>query len=416
MSQFKKTRIVYVNHTGLVSGAERVLVSMLRGLDRARYEPYVLCPADGELPRLIEAEGAQYLPVPALHARFTWRPDRMLRDAVSLWEAIIAVRKTVRNLDPDFVHANTLRAGIVATLATIGTGRTVIWHVHDILPRHPASTAIRLLSYLSPRTRIIAVSHSAARAFCGTLAFNSRVQTIYNGTDLSRFPLKRPGGSFFRREAGIPDEAFLVCAVGQICERKGLRELVAAFARIYADAPRMHLAIVGRVVFSHEEQYRVSLLETVVASGMAARIHFTGERDDVSAVLQAADLLVLNSLEEPFGLVLIEAMSSGTPVLATRVGGIPEIVRDSENGWLVERGDTAGLASKLLGLSQNGDALGQVAQVAHDVTCPQFSLEQFQNKLHGFYAELTLQPDPLWTARNQTILRGYSGNQGDSHA
>jgi L-malate glycosyltransferase len=109
----------------------------------------------------------------------------------------------------------------------------------------------------------------------------------------------------------------------------------------------------------------------------------------VSALLQAADLLVLNSREEPFGLVLIEAMSSGTPVLATRVGGIPEIVRDDENGWLVEEGDTAGLASKLAELSLSKVKLEQAAQRARELTCPQFSLERFRSQLQVFYAELT---------------------------
>jgi L-malate glycosyltransferase len=101
-------------------------------------------------------------------------------------------------------------------------------------------------------------------------------------------------------------------------------------------------------------------------------------------------LLVLNSREEPFGLVLVEAMSSGTPVLATRVGGIPEIVRDSENGWLVDRSDTAALARKLLELSQNTTLLESTAQHAREVTCPEFSVERFHGKLHGFYAELML--------------------------
>ena len=87
--------------------------------------------------------------------------------------------------------------------------------------------------------------------------------------------------------------------------------------------------------------------------GIENRVHFTGELCDVSGVLQASDLLVLNSRDEPFGLVLIEAMACGTPVLATRVGGIPEIVTDSENGWLIESGDPAALASTLLELSRN---------------------------------------------------------------
>jgi glycosyltransferase involved in cell wall biosynthesis len=416
MIHYRKTRIVYINHTGHVSGAERVLLYMVRGLDRAKYEPYVLCPAESDLSRLLEAEGVLCLPAAPVQARFTRRPDLLMRYAASLWSAMAAMRKTILAIDPDVVHANTLRAGIVATLATIGTHLTVIWHIHDILPRHPLSTAIRILACLSGRTRMIAVSEATAKSFCGALPLSRKVRTIHNGIDLSRFPLKQKGSSSFRQEAGIPDDAFVVCAVGQICARKGLRELLDAFSMICTRAPEMYVAFVGKTVFQHEEQYRESLLAKTVSDAMGDRVRFTGEREDIPVVLQSADLLVLNSLEEPFGLVLVEAMSSGTPVLAARVGGIPEIVKDSENGWLVERGDTAILAAKLLELSQNRDWLARVAQLAQHETCPQFSLERFQNKLHAYYAELEARPDAQWGGRKQLVLARRGNKQGDLHA
>jgi len=408
MIQPRLTRILYVNHTGLVSGGERVLLTMLQVLDGTRYEPHVLCPGDAELSRMVAALDVPCIVLPPLQARITWRPGRLLRYAASLWRGILATRQAVLKLEPDLIHANSLRAGVVATIATIGTDRKVIWHVHDILPKHPVSTAIRLLAYMSKRTYLLAVSHSAARAFCRRLPFKNRVQTVYNGIDLNRFPLKAPGGSTFRREVGIAEDAFLVCAVGQICARKGLIELVNAFSKVCGQAPGMHLAIVGRVVFAHEEDNCRLLVRTVASAGLTDRVHFTGERSDVASVLQASDLLVLNSVEEPFGLVLVESMSSGTPVLATRVGGIPEIVRDSENGWLVEKGDIAALASKLLELSQNVDMLRH----ARNVTSPQFSLERFQGNLSRFYTELA-QPDSSWSRRSITEIASYERPQGD---
>ncbi len=363
-------------------------MNMVRGLDRGRYEPFVICPAEGNLSALIRAEDVECVAVPPVVARFTRRPDRLWKAIGSLIKGVCAVRHRLSWLDPEMVHANTLRAGIIASLASLGTCRTVIWHVHDILPRHPLSAGIRFFAWLSRRTQIIAVSHATAKAFCGPLPFENRVHTIHNGTNLSQFPLKQPGKIEFRKKMRIPEEAFLVCAVGQICARKGLLELLDAFERASESAPQMHLAIAGKVVFVHEERYFESLLRAVASPGISDRVHFTGEVSDVSGLLQAADLLVLNSRQEPFGLVLVEAMSSGTPVLATRVGGIPEIVKDSENGWLVEKGDTAGLSRKLLELSQNRSLLERIAQAAHYETCPQFSLERFQSRLHSLYAEL----------------------------
>jgi D-inositol-3-phosphate glycosyltransferase len=238
---------------------------------------------------------------------------------------------------------------------------------------------------------------------------------IHNGTDLSNFPLKHRGESPLKEELGLSKQTFLICAVGQICSRKGLRELLEAFSQIYDDTPQAHLAIVGKPVFSHEEMYRDELIAMTIAAGTNDRVHFTGERNDISTVLQSADLLVLNSFEEPFGLVLVEAMSSGTPVLATRTGGIPEIVTDSETGWLIEKGDTASLASMLLQLSKDTDSLARVARVAHDVVCPQFSLKRFISKLHTFYAGLTKLPGTEWDVQAPLLLPELDNAQGDQH-
>jgi L-malate glycosyltransferase len=403
VSRSTKTRIVYFNHTGLVSGAECILVNMLKVLDRSRYEACVLCPSHGDLADRVREEGLPCSEVPRIHARFSRRPGMLCRSIASLMLVIVQMRERILRSDPDIIHANSPRAGIVATLATIGTGRTVIWHVHDILPDRFVSTAIRLIAFLSRRTQVIGVSNATTIAFCGKLPFKQRARTIYNGTDLDKFPLKQPGSSAFRRSVGIPQNAFLICALGQICERKGLLELLEAFEQIYSAAPTARLAIVGKAVFAHEEQYRRALIKKAETSGIGDRVYFTGQRD-VSAVLQAADLLVLNSHHEPFGLVLVEAMSSGTPVLATRVDGIPEIVTDAENGWLVESGDTHRLAARLLELSRDPIALNKVAEVAHRETCPRFSLARFKGELHSFYAQLTSVPDAQWKVRNQPAL------------
>jgi L-malate glycosyltransferase len=408
---FRRRRIAYVNHTGRVSGAEKVLLHMLRGMDRTAYESVVLCPAEGDLQRMVAAEGVPHVAIAELQARFTWRPDRLLRYLVSFVRVLGDLRGEIERLNPGIVHANTLRAGIATTVATIGTGRIVIWHVHDILPAHPISSIIRGLAYASSRTRVIAVSHATAAAFCGRLRFKERLRVIHNGTDLSRFPCKQRGASsLLKRELGLSDKSFLVCAVGQICARKGLLELLDAFAGIYRDAPDMHLAIVGRAVFSHEEQYRDALLERVRSAGLGDRVHFTGERRDITSVLQSANLLVLNSLQEPFGLVLVEAMSCGTPVLAARVGGIPEIVTDSVSGWLIEKGDTRRLGIKLLQLSQQPEVMERVATTAHDTVCPRFSLEQFLAKLDAFYADLPFRPD---TQRGTQVSVSVHHEEGD---
>jgi glycosyltransferase involved in cell wall biosynthesis len=381
-------RVAYVSHTGAVSGAEIVLMNIVRGLDRALYEPVAFCPLEGDLARRLEAEGVPCEALPEVQARFTWRPDRLWNAAVSITRATLALRRVLAQAKPDIVHANGVRAGIVASAASVASGRKVVWHVHDDLPRHFLSSLIRIAALLLRPARIVAVSNATAKAFRGPFAFKGTLCTIYNGVDLRRFPLKKANRMPMREALGESPGSFLICAVGQICARKGLLELIRAFGMARAQAPHMHLVIAGSVVFEHENEYLELLRQAAAAPEVAGRVHFAGPLKNVPELLQAADLLVLNSHEEPFGLVLIEAMSSGTPVLATRVGGIPEIVKDGDNGWLVDKADTAGLARKLLELAGNRKLLQKVARQAHDLTCPQFSLEIFLARLEDCYADL----------------------------
>jgi len=241
------------------------------------------------------------------------------------------------------------------------------------------------------------------------------MKTVYNGVELNKFPCKENEQSPFRKKLHIPEDDFLFCAIGQICARKGLLELIEAFRQVRAAAPWVHLAIVGSVVFQHEQNYGNSLYATARVPELAGSVHFTGEMKDVYPALEAANLLVLNSRDEPFGLVIVEAMSTGTPVLATRVGGVPEIVTDGEDGWLVDPGDTHVLAAKLLELCRNRPALAKVAQKAQRTTCPQFSMARFQSRLNRLYEEIGPKSDLRWNACNQPANTQNLKSQGDSY-
>lgn len=388
----RKSRILYVNHTGYVSGAERVLINTLRTLDQQRYEPIVTCPSYGGLAEEVDGLGVKVIPLPRIQARFAWRPDKLLLSASTIVDAVRNLRETIRTAGPHLIHANSVRGGIVATLAAAGTRIPVIWHVHDTLPRHPMSTAVRMLAFCARHTQIVAVSNATGRRFRGHFPIARKIRVIYNGIKLDQFAGATSSRRVYREKLGLSDEDFLICAIGQICERKGLLGLVDAVRRSLVEVPNIHLAIVGRVIFQHEAGYLDNLLDAVRAWGIEHRVHFYGEVRDVSGVLHSSDLMVLNSRDEPFGLVVVEAMASGTPVLATRVGGVPEIIEETSNGWLVEPGDCSELATRLVELSQNRNELRRVAGRALHITCPKFSLDRYKGELESLYVALESGP------------------------
>src|SRR4051812_901677 len=184
-------KVLFYNHTGLVSGAERVMLMILNGIDRRRYEPVVLCPAASRMMELADQSNVRTRKAPELHARFTWRLDRVTQYLLSFCKVIRDTRRVVVEESPAFIHANSIRAGLVMSAATLGLDVPVIWHAHDILPRHPLSTAVRIFAALTPRNHILAVSRAVATRFRGLILrpFEGRVPitVIHNSVDLERF-------------------------------------------------------------------------------------------------------------------------------------------------------------------------------------------------------------------------------------
>ena len=182
-------KIVSYNHTGKVSGAERLLLNALTRLDGVEFERIMVCPADGPLAGLAAEAGMPVNTVPNLEGRFTWRPGALLRYGKSFLEVIKDFREKIIELNPDLIHANSIRAGLVATGATLGLKMKVVWHLHDLLPRHPLSSAIRVVAALSKRSRMIAVSQAVRKNFGGQLSLflNNRITVILNAIDLKSF-------------------------------------------------------------------------------------------------------------------------------------------------------------------------------------------------------------------------------------
>ena len=148
--------------------------------------------------------------------------------------------------------------------------------MHDNLPRHFLSTLIRVAALLLRPARIVAVSHSTAKAFCGPISFQG-IATIHNGADLQRFPMKSANAADHapaRDALGVPRDAFLICALGQICARKGQLELIRAFGMARALAPKLHLVIAGSVVFEHEKKYLDQLHRAAAEPQTAGGVHF----------------------------------------------------------------------------------------------------------------------------------------------
>ncbi len=380
-------KILFYNHTGQASGAEYLLLMILARLDRLKFDPVVICPEHGPLQKLVTEAGVPVRTVEGLNARFTSRPDQLFSYLTSFIRVIRDVRRQVAAINPDLFHANSIRAGLVATAATMGLRTRVVWHLHDLLPRHPFSSLIRTFARLSRRTQMIAVSQAVADNFVGRLpGLNLRTIVILNGIDLGKFKPNTAASDEVRHELGIDIGEVVIGIVGQLTPRKGQLELIRAFKRVSEEISGALLLIVGAPLFNRDEQYAERLKETAVELGIANQVRFTGARKDVAAVMQSLDLLVVNSSAEPFGLVALESLACGTPVLAAISGGIPELIEHERTGWLVKQGDEDALARAMVYLCRHPEIGTQLAEQGKEQMSSRFSADRYLDELQKFYS------------------------------
>jgi glycosyltransferase involved in cell wall biosynthesis len=387
-------RILFYSHTGQVGGAERLLLSILARLDRASSDPVLVCPEPGALRKMGLDLGVRAETVRVLDARFTWRPDHLVRYLKSFARVVLDLRKKVIRIDPDLIHANSVRAGLVVTAATLGLKKQVVWHIHDLLPRHPFNSLIRAVGLLSRRTRFIAVAQASADRFTGSFRpLRKRVTAIPNGIDLETFRPDPIAREAIRSELHLGVDEPVIGIIGRLTQSKGQLELLHAFKRVLSEIPAATLLIVGAPAFNQEHEYEALLKRTASEPGTSDRVLMLGARDDVAVIMQALDLLIVNSSSEACCLVVLEAMACGVPVLATRTGGTPEIIEHGRNGWLIPWGDGDELATAIINLLRADELRAELGHRARETAIARFSTDRFIREIKLFYLDL-INPRP----------------------
>lgn len=385
-------KILFYNHTGTVSGAERVMSMILDRLDRVRFQPVVVCPDESPMMEMTQELKVRTRGLKPLEARFTWRLDLVVRYLISFASVIRSARRIVIDEAPDVIHANSIRAGLVMAAATLGLDMPVIWHAHDILPLHPLSTAVRFFAMISSRNRILSVSQAVAGRFRGIILRPLRrrvpILVIHNAVDLERFKPNANSRKEMRGALGLNDTQTVVGIVGQLTARKGQLELIEAFAQISREVEDAVLLIAGKALFNRDEEYAAQLQRTVESLGIADRVRFLGPRDDIPKLMQGLDVLVVNSHEEPFALTVLEGLSSGIAVLATSVGGTPEMIRHGENGSLVKARDQKALAQAMLNLFGDQSLRRQLGSEGRRSAIARFSTNRFLKEVEQLYRDL----------------------------
>lgn len=358
-------RVAVLDHTAEPGGAELALVRVLASLDPQRVTPVVVLFADGPLVGRVRALGHEVVVVPLAGdlvttdrraGAATVLHPRRIGAGASFLRRLVA---TLRRLDVDVVHTTSLKADLFGVLAAPLARRPLVWHVHDRLAADylPARTA-RLLQALARRVPHTVVANSEATA--ATLPGARRLTVVHPGLAPEQVaPLPRT-----RQPDGPP----VVVIVGRISPTKGQLVLVRAARRVADAHPGVRVRIVGDAAFG-ADAYAVTVRDEVRALGLDGCVELVGFTPDPREELDRATVAVhAATVPEPFGQVVAEAMAAGVPVVATRGGGVGEIVRTGA-GLLVPPGDPDALAAAILDVLEDPEsALARAARAHADVT------------------------------------------------
>jgi glycosyltransferase involved in cell wall biosynthesis len=341
--------VVVVGHCAALSGAELAILRLLRALGDS-VEPHVVLGEEGPLLRRLRLAGisSEVLPLPraALETTRDRVGARVPPGREAALAAVYAVRlaRRLRRLQPDLVHANSLKALLYGGLAARLAGIPVVWHVRDrIADDYLPRAGVRLVGSLARHLpdAVIANSHETlerlhAASNGATRKFPHAV--VYDPVDL------RPGAR------PSYDGPLRVGMVGRIAPWKGQDVFLRAFAYAFEGGDE-RAGVVGAPLFG-EEAFDRSLRQLTRRLGLSERVDFVGFQEDIAGQLAQLDVLVHASrLPEPLGQVVQEGMRAGLPVVAADAGGPAEVIASGETGFLYPPGDVRALADALTTLA-----------------------------------------------------------------
>ena len=362
-----RIRVVEVLATGSNGGAQEHLYSLVTRMDASRFDLSVVVLSSGPSVRKLQRAGMQVLLID--------EPD----DAI----AVGALAAHLAAIRPDVIHNHMYRAELVGTRAAIALGE--IGHRRPYVVSTVHSSRVRSsedrdqLRRLTPHMdRLIAVSRSIERKLHDEGRTAAPIELIYNGVDLERYDHQEPCCTL-PEEYGMEPGSKLVGVVARLEPEKGHPTLLEAWPAVLRAVPDAYLLVIGEGS-RHEELERQARDLRI-----AHRVVFTGRRDDVPAVTAALDVAVLPSYREAQGLTILEAMALSRPVVASNVGGIPEMIEDGVTGLLVEPHDADGLARAIVRFLTDHPFADTIGRQGHDLVHDRFCIELMVESVQAIY-------------------------------
>lgn len=356
-------KILHIESGRHLYGGALQVYYLLRGLHAAGIENILVCAVGSEIGRKC-AEIATVVELPAAGDV----DPRML----------VGLCRTIRHHRPDIVHAHSRRGadwwgGLAAKLCG----------VKSILTRRVDNPESRLLVRLkySRFSRVVTISEGIRQVLLSEGVPESQLQLIHSVVDLEQYNCSADR-SWFEQEFSLRPGEQTVAIIAQLIERKGHRFLLAGAERILAQVPNL------RFIFFGQGPYQAEIEADCRARGLEERVTFAGFRNDLPRILPNLDLVVHPALMEGLGVSLLQAAAAGRPMVGARAGGIPEVIRDGVNGYLVPPGEVDALAARTIELLLDRQQAESFGTNGRRLVEEEFSIPSMIAAYQSLYAEL----------------------------
>ena len=359
-------------------GTERQFVNLAIGLDKSRFEVRFGCLR--RFGAMLDELAAAQIPVDD-YGVFRLRSPRAIA-------AQIRLARDIRRHGIQIVHTYGLHAHLFAIPAAKLAGAQTIASIRDMGVYHSPvqRTAQRWICKLADS---VLVNADAIKQWLVADGFDgSRIHTIPNGIDLA----SRNGNSSIRADLGLTNDAPLVAVAGRVSRKKGLEDFITAAASVAPRFPSARFLIIGEPSFTArgtdimvDHSYEEELGALAAKLGIRDRVMFTGFRSDLQQILPELAISVLPSLSEGLSNALLESMAAGVAVVATRVGGAGEVIRDGENGFLIPPGDPNALALAMSGLLESRELAARIGAAAKQRIAERYSVQRLVEDTSRFY-------------------------------
>ncbi|GKS58886.1 glycosyl transferase family 1 [Nitrospira sp.] len=345
--------ILHLSSSSGPGGAERIVCALAASLDKTRYRSLVGLFRPGWLKDECEQRG---LPVYVLPS-----------EGFMNWRWMLACYRLVKQERVDLIQAHEFDANVHGTLVAKWAGIPLVATVHGKNRFFDARRRRWAYRFISKSVQMVAVSEDLKNFIVEqTQIPGERIKVIYNGVD-EPATFDVADREIFKQGLGIPADHLVVGVVGNLYPVKGHTYLLAAIPEILKRCPNVTFLFAGR------GELEVPLKAQARELGIEANVHFLGLRQDVPRLLTIMDLFAMPSLSEGLSIALLEAMAAGKPVVATRVGGNPELVVNGETGLLVPAKDASGLADALVQMLQDAAFRERAAAAAQRHVAQRFT-------------------------------------------